>query len=386
MLVKCCKIYIELPSTVTSIISGDGTRHFRRSGASSIIAINPRLRDGTLAAYICPSDVQLVALGMDHKILHAQTQLDIACDGKITLQYALDDCDRLTTELRVCVRVCGVLLVDVRVRSATFDGRTAGRLCGQHVLAGRTFGIAIHPAGTHLVATKSYRDSLNVYGFPDMNLLELFRFGASRPFSIKCAKPHGLCYTCTDTLLVAYYATSLVLHLTQEGLFIASYVIRYPLCVASYGDMFAVGTDGSYGNNGVHVYSHKSREVLHAWLDKNYILAIAFVDASTLAVSNRKHYAIDLHTLDGKLLRRLAADIDSHGLVMCADGYLLALDYHRKRMRVFASDGTELTTSSFATHTFQLPPTAIALYGERVYVLEDDLMKNVGSVRISVFE
>jgi hypothetical protein len=238
--------------------------------------------------------------------------------------------------------------------------------------------MAIHPAGTHLAAvTNSEHDEhggldmysrhrLDVYELPAMNLLATLdllsdSLSGSRATRLSLS---GLCFTDAGTLLVADYENDHVQHLTLGGLNIASYTVCDPICVASRGDIMAIGTNG-----GVYVCALKSGAMQSLNSNCN-IQAIAFADKDTLAVANYTKRTVSLYTLTGKLIKHLARAIYSYGLAMCADGCLLASDYILKRIRVFAPDGTELTTSPLATHIFQTHPRSIALSGERVYALE----------------
>ena len=353
---ECCQIYTKLPSASTSTISGSGARHFRRSGVANVITICPRLRDGSIATYVYSDDVQLVVSDADYGPQRAQVQLSISSDGDITLRYTLaEDCNWSEAKLRVCV--CGVLLADMSVSEATFNARTAGRLCDQHALTGNGFNMAIHPAGTHLAVSDSNQRTLTVYGLPDMN--PLMTLDSKRNCQIAS---FGLCFTDTGTLLVPGHF--IMQHWTLEGTSIASYAIpARAQSVTSRGNVFAVGCAE------VHVCLLESGAVLHTW-DVGFISTIAFVDASTLAVAKRYQHTICLYTLDGGLLRRLVANIITHGIAVCADGCLLVTDYHKSCVRVFASDGAELTTSPLAMHTFQTYPRSIVSCRERVYVLE----------------
>ena len=376
---ECCKIYAKLPSAEMSVIGGDGARHFRRLGVANVVTICPRLYDGTLAAYVCPDDVQLVVSDATHGLLRVQVQSDpsMSGDGNITLRYMLDgDCDQLVTKLRVCVRVCGVLLADMCVTTATFDGRTSGHRCDQHTLAHMdcASNMAINPVGTHLVTSDSHQRALKVYGLPDMNFISVINLALSGYGPVA---PHGLCFTDTGALLVADYVGDRVLNLTLQGLVAATYAVSSsPFSIASRGDVVVVGSC-----SGVCVLSLETG-VTRTWA-AGRINAIAFVDADTLAVSFSVCFRemAGLYTLDGRLLRKIVdTDIISAGLATCADGCLLVTDYYRKRIWVFAPDGMNLTTSPLAAHVFQEHPRSIAVCGERVYVLE-----YANPVRISVF-
>ena len=371
-LTQSCHIFVKLPDAKTSIIGGDGIHCFRRLDTNTI-TIHPRLHDGTPAIYICPDDVQLVVLDANHKMLHAQVRLDIASDGNIRLQYTLGDCDQFapTAELRVCVRVCGVALVNVCVRAAMFNGRTAGSPCGQHAqhVFTNTYMtyMAINPAGTHLVAILQsetggvVKIGIGVFELPEMKMVTtLASHGGS-----------ALCFTDAGTLLVVDYGNASVHHLTLEGLDISSYKTRWPKHVASRGDVFAVAT-----GDGMRVCSLEHRTVLCAWLDNPTwsAVAIIFTDEKTLAVYYYYERMVRLYTLDGSLVKQLNATsgIISSGLAFCADDCLLVSDFNRKCVRVFALDDTEL--APFAVHAFQLHPlsypNSIALRGEYAYVLE----------------
>ena len=306
------------------------------------------------------------------------------------IQSILDFCivatDQSVDAVQVYVRVCGVLLVDVRLRPAAFEGRTGGRLCGQHTLArARTVSqIAIHPAGTHLVGSDWSCNALIVYELPSMTFLTTLGSYGDGPTNLDA--PSGLCFTAAGTLLVADCDNDRVQHWTLGGSSINSYAMQRPECVALHGNTFAVGT-----LVGVRVFSLESSTELHAWLDTGYVCSIAFANADTIAVSSYTQDAVGLYTLEGKLLKQLGVNVLVYGLGMCIDGCLLVGDCKQKRIFTFALDGTELTTSPLTAHIFQSGPSAIALYGTRVYVIEeifDESMQPAkrDSVRISMFE
>ena len=100
-----------------------------------------------------------------------------------------------------------------------------------------------------------------------------------------------MCFTDAGTLLVSNSSNwpCSLQHWTLEGSHITSYAIRDVRCVASRGDKIAVGTW-----SGVHVLNLKDVSMFSSsmfpgqtdfWM-ANYITAVAFVDAATLAVSN----------------------------------------------------------------------------------------------------
>ena len=378
---ECCRIYTELPSVVTSVVGGDGTRCFRQLSIPNIITICPRLRDGMPVAYICPDDVQLIVSDTAHKPVRAQMQLDMSIGGYIALQYTLDDnCDQLAlAKLRVCVRICGVLIIDVCVRAAAFNGQTAGHLCGQYTLDRKEYGsIAIRAVGTHLhlVISDPENDILNVYELPDMKLLATLGSSGNGPNNL--STPLGLCFTDANTLLIADFGNDRVQHWTTEGRHIATFATSiYPICVASRGEVVAVGT-----SSGVCVYSLESGAMLHTWPNMDQICTVAFAEnATTLMVSNHTQMTVGLFTLDGRLLKHISAGNYYGDVVACADGGLLVAECSRSRIHVFAPNGTEITTAPFAAHRFQSHPVSFALWGERVYVLEDS-----SPMCISVFE
>ena len=360
---ECCQIYTKLPSAATSTI--DGVHCFRRSGAN-VITICPRLCDGTLAAYICSGDVQLIVRDAAHRPLRVQVQLIKNSDGNIALRYALDDVrSQLTLTMELCVRACGVTLVDTCVRAAPFDARTAGRLCGQHVLTDAAFRIAIHPAGTHLVASNPLWDTLSVYELPDMKLSATLGSCGSGPGEFNSIG--DMCFTDVGTLLVVDFGNNRVQHWTLGGSSIATLAIKSPHCVASRGTTIVVGTA-----SGMRFPLLERRD----WgrqlriLQTHSIAAVAFANSVTLAISISDLKTVGLYTMRGELLKQLSVDISSNSLVTCADGCLLVSDFSKGRIRVFAPDGAELTSSPFAAHTFRPNPVSIALRGEHVYVLE----------------
>ena len=373
-LCECCRICTELPDAATTLTTSDNT--FHRPGAANLITIYPRLRNGAPAAYIYPDDVQLTVFDANYGRQRVHVRMDIARhDHMIALRYTLgDECDPSILELRVRVHVCGVLLVDARVREAAFDGRTAGRICGQYTLRNKAYKIAVHPAGTHLVAINAYPPhSLNVYKIPTMEFLATIGSYGSGPTNLNA--PGGLCFTDAGTLLVADSYNARVQHWTLEGSCIASFVTQRPcLHVASRGDIFVTGT-----NDGVRVCSLEDGKVLHAWTIHGTFSSriAAFVDAETLVISSLK--SAFLYTLDGKLLSQFAVIImPPTSLVTCADGCILMTELGTRRIRVFASNGVELSgTSMFAKHIFQSPAKSIALYKECAYVLVDEIPSHV---------
>ena len=251
---------------------------------------------------------------------------------------------------------------------AAFNGRATNRFCRQHTLTAKNAGcIAIHPAGSHLVVSDSTYTLLWVYGLPEMKLLttlQIYRDRDGFPEGVG-----GMCFTDAGTLLVSNWSNwpCSLQHWTLEGSYITSYTIRNVRCVASRGDKIAVGTW-----SGVHVLNLKDDLMFSSpgniWT-ADYITAVAFVDAATLAVSNNDQRTIGLYTLNGRLLKHVASGILSRSIAMCADCCLLATDHYRRRIRVFAPDGEELL---FPTHLFQSRPHVVALCGARAYVLDLD--------------
>ena len=397
MLRECCRVYAEFPSAITSIIGGSGARHFRKQGIANLISIYPRLHDGTPAAYIRQDDVQIVVSSMDNELLHVKVRLDIASDGSIMLEYTLDDdCDQFAlTKLRVCARVCGALLVDLCVHIAAFNGRAANRFCSQHTLAAKIAGrMAIHPAGTHLVVSDTSRALLLAYGLPEMKLLTTLNICCKGPDELFFTNAGALCFTDAGTLIVTNWERGLeqLQHWTLEGCDQCNAAVRTGCkllaewvdddcknvrCMASRGDKIAVGT-----GYGVLVLNLKDDLMLPSisW-STDYILAVAFVDADTLAVSNQTRSTIRLYTLYGKLLKHIASGITSNSLAVCADGCLLTTDFYQRCIRVFTPDCEELP---FPTHLFQSRPHTVALCGARAYVL--DLNKAFLPPRICVFK
>jgi hypothetical protein len=127
-----CRIYNKLPDVAASTVDGDGIRFFYTFAANTI-CIRPRFSDGTRATYVMAEDVCLLVTGSDacHQTVHVHTQIrpDSESDNAgMYIAYTLDaDAGPVLKEIRVRIRVCGVLLVDtVVVRK--FDGRTDGQL------------------------------------------------------------------------------------------------------------------------------------------------------------------------------------------------------------------------------------------------------------------
>ena len=119
--------------------------------------------------------------------------------------------------------------------------------------------------------------------------------------------------------------------------------------------------------------------------------AIAFVDASTLAIYDNTKRNVSLCTLDGKLVKQLITGINLLSLAISADGCLVALDvpdYRTKktRARVFAPNGAELTTSALLP-TANILQQSIAIRGVHAYVLGRNLEEaGYEYTRICVFE
>ena len=359
---NACLIHNQLPSNKTSSVSGEGLRFFY-ARAENTIFISPRLPNGTRAAFIMPEDVCLTATNADAQQLrvHVHVHLD-SKGGNITIAYTFDADVTPTAEIRVAVRVCGVLLVDVRACKA-FSGRTNGRLQRQHALDMFSQQVAIHPSGTHL--TVSSYDCVIVFTLPDFQFYKKLGEKGVGPTGLNF--PLGLCFSSTGSLLIADYDNNRVQHWTLDGAWIASYPVLRPYCVAPSGGAVAVGCVG----NGVHILSLESGIVLSKWLKGYYISAITTVSATMFAVANNTIQVIDLYTAEGVRKKRLMTNTISFGLTTSADDcFLLVADSgDRKCVHVFTMDD-ELATPSFATHAFEGRVNAVALYAARVYVLE----------------
>ena len=224
---------------------------------------------------------------------------------------------------------------------------------------------------------------MNVFALPDFQFIGKLGKKGAGPTELNA--PRGLCFTDAGTLLIADYGNDCVRHWTMDGSWIASYPVDKPWCIAAHGDTIVVGCCGT----GVHMLSLKSEAVVRKWLTLGggYISAIAFVNATTFAVSCYHGYPINLYTLEGVMKAPIA--IRSHGLAVCANGYLLALDYCQKRVRVFSPTGDELSTAPFSAYSFQGRPLSIALHAEHAYVYlqDDDFDEDYGKLtRICVFE
>jgi hypothetical protein len=375
-----CSIYSDLPSAVPSTVDGSGIRFFHARAANNIF-VCPCLPNGACAAYVVITDVCLTVTDGNARPVRVctQTRLD-SSSGTASITYVLDtDAAPVPKELHVRVHVCGVLLVDVRVRKA-FDGRTDGQLHCQHASERNVFAhcIAIHPTGAHLVISDYAGSCLNVFARASFQFVKtLGRMGAG---PTELFGPRGLCFTDAGTLLITDYCNHRVQRWTLNGEWIATYPVRDPFCVTSRGDVFAVG---SLFYRGVRVFSLESGAETGKWLCRSNISAIAAVSADTLVIADHTAEMLELYTLEGVLKQRLATGIISFGLAVCADDCLIAADWYQARVRVFSTtDGAELTTSAFATHTFEGFLRTIVLYAEHVYILEE----LIGVTRICVFE
>jgi hypothetical protein len=388
---SACRVYSELPCYDTSAVSGgDGVRFF---GARTVntFQICPRLSDGTCAVYVTPADVCVTVTDAAARPVHVHTQLRLdSGSGTVSIAYTFDAVATgymsILKEVRVRVHVCGALLVDACVARKTFSGRTGGRLYSQHIVSLHYSPfefMAIHPAGTYM-AISDYANAnnrVNVFALPDFQLVgKLGQAGAGLK---ELRDPRGLCFTSAGALLVADNSNRRVQCWALDGTWIESYSVENPWCVASYGDMVAVGCDEG---GGVCIISLESGTVIHKWLNGSNVTAVAFVNADTSAIAISNYTAvklsIDLYTLEGVLKTHLVDGIISLYLAACTDGCLLAQDWYGHHVRVFSQDGrsgyricvfledgTELGTSTLATHTFEAPPRTIAVHAEHAYVL-----------------
>ena len=378
---NACLVHNQLPSGKTSSVSGKGLRFFY-TRAENTIFISPRLANGTRAAFIMLEDVCLTVTNAGAQQLRTRVHVHLdSKSGNIIIAYTFDSDVDVTpkTEIRVAVHVCGVLLADVRVCKA-FSGRTDGRLQSQHAsdtISPIAWQVAIHPAGTHLAVSDD--DCVIVFTLPDFQFYK--KLGEKGAGLIELSTPFGLCFTDAGTLLIADCRNNRVQHWTLDGTWIASYLVPRPFCVASNGGVVAVGCVG----DGVHVLSLESGAVLSKWLDGNIIYAIAAVGATMFAVANGTAEAIDLYTVEGVKKKRLMANTISYGLTASADDcfLLVAGGGHRECVHVFTMDD-ELAAPSFTTHAFEGRVNAVALYAERVYVLEK--FHGFHSCRICAFE
>ncbi len=387
---NACSVYNKLPDAAASTVDGSGVRSFCTRAANTV-CICPRFSDGARTACVVLEDVcLLVTDASDSRSMHvhAQTQLD-SKSGNIRIAYALEaDAGSAPKVMRVCVHVCGVLLVDTRVVRRSFDGQTDGRLHTQHMfprqgcrMAVHPTGtrMAVHPAGTCIAFSDHCTDCVNVFTLPDFQCIGKLGEKGAGPTGLDF--PSGLCFTDVGTLLIADCGNNRVQHWTLDGVWLASYYpVGKPWCVDARGDAVAVGCD--YGT-GVRVFSSSTGLPSGEWLVGGCVSAVAFMDAGTLAIAYYSGESIDLYTLQGVLKTRLAYNIISFGLAVCADGCLLASDFRRNCVRVFLPTGDEWNASLFSTYSFEKRPCTIAVHAGHAYVLE---YINDDAFRICVFE
>jgi hypothetical protein len=378
---SACHIHHSLPCNETSIVTGNGTRFFH-THAANVICICPRLSNGACATYVMIEDVCLAAAdACDARPILVRTQVQVdSGSGNISIAYFIVETGRLPKEMRLCVYVCGVLLIDVRVHKVF-----GGELCSQHALEpGSVYThydyVAIHPAGTHLAISDCTSHCVCTFALPNFQVVN--KLGSRGTGSAGLRGPRGLCFTDIGTLLIADHYNDRVQHWTLHGTCIASYHVLQPWRVAAHSNLVAIGC---IGKGGVHIFSldsDDSDDVISSWLCGSSITAIAFVDATTLAIANYTSETIGLYTLEGALKKQFRTDIISHCL-MCAEDCLLVVDWRQKRVCVFSMDGFQLDASPFAAQLFTIHIHMIALFAERVFVLE-----NIGihASRICAFE
>jgi hypothetical protein len=376
---SACRVYNELLSTVTSITSGVGTRFFRTHAANPIL-IEPRLVDGTRAACVAIEDVCVTASDDSNALpICVYTQIRVDSErGNITITYTLGNVDAAPRAMRVHVHVCSVSLVDVRVAPKAFDSRTGGHLHIRRAFPDFSGYMAIHPTGSCLAVTDYSTSCVIVFSLPDMQFVRKFGRRGSGPGELY--NPCGLCFIATGTLLVMDYSNARVAHWTLDGEWITSYDVPRPWCVAARGDVVVIGCSFSQGMYELSLQSG----VVTSVLGENSISAVAFMDATTLAVANRSALAIELYTLEGTFKQQIDTDaIFSFGLAVCADGCLLVSDCNQKRVRVFLPTGIESDASPLASYSFENSIRTVALHDEHAYVLEK--LIDVESSRIHVF-
>jgi hypothetical protein len=378
-----CFISKELLSAKTCSVDGDGVRAFC-TRAENTVFIFPRLSNEMRAAYVMLEDVCFAATNVDAAqvlCVRVHARLD-SRSGAITIAYTLDsDSGRALKEMRLRVRVCGVLLLDACVMHRAFSGRTGGKLQSRHAL-GSLFTApthaAVHAAGAHLAVSDYARNCVNVFALSDFQFVKkLGKMGAG---ATELHNPHGLCFIDASTLLITDFSNDRVQHWTLDGESIALYLVLAPYCVSTHGSVCAVGSV----NSGVCVLSLESGLEIGKWLRGSRIAAITFLDAVTLAVANNDAATVCLYTLEGTLITQLATYIISFGLAVCADKCLLVSDWHQKRVRVFCTNGIELDVPPFTAESFRGNPSSVALCKEHAYVLEGNHAH--GTPRICVFE
>jgi hypothetical protein len=374
-----CRVYNELPCKKTSTASGDGLCFFY-ARATTTFLVCPRLSNGMCAAYVTADDV---CLTVDAQVVHVQSRLD-AKNRDRSIVCSLH-AGLAPKQLCVRVHVCGVKLVDVCVHRAFFSGRTGGQFHSRQYMLecgrGSDHYMAIHPAGTHLALSNTSNNCVNVFTLPDFKFA--VKLGKSGMGLTELDGPQGLCFTDAGELLITDLWNDRVQHWTLDGEQIASYSAQDPWCVASRGNVAALGGSSV---KGVHILSLESGATIKEWLLRGSISAIAFVDAAVLAVSDYVAQTVGLYTLEGALKRQLAASIICHGLAACADGCLLVSDAKGRRVRVFLENGDELNTFPFEVHSLNLFPFSVALHAEHAYVLEVPGFIDDDEVMVCVFE
>ena len=388
LLESCVCIAQELPCASASVHTPPKFETTTSGIRQKCIRIMPRDARGARCAYIYLEDIStevaVVQAATDvsssDSALEAQTSLSSAGDIDITCTLN----DSAIKKVRISVRVCGVLLVDIYTR-ITFDAQTCVKI-GQHTFqhAGQGHRIAINASGTRLVmAHASF--SLDIFELPSfkhVSVLDTRGHGRGMPAVI-----WGICFTSADTLLHTDYKNDCVNHWTADGFLIKTIDVFRPRCVAIHGDTIGVGC-----SRGVNIFSLESGARLHTWKQSAWITSIAFIDARTLVIANLTMWTVGLYALNGDCIKHLEAcfydffdyDYQCYGLAVCTDTHtLLVSDYTSKCIRVYSTSGQELPSAAFTKHAFQHHPLSIAIHGAHAFVHE---YTSATESRVCIFE
>jgi hypothetical protein len=127
----CRNIIRKLPVASKSTASGHGMRYFKPDVANTI-RVRPSLHDGTRAAFVTRDDVCATLLDADDVHVPARVHVQPGREPNVIVQYT----HSAPKKLRVRVRVCGVLLVDVSVLPNNLHTLTFGFWFNQEICVG----------------------------------------------------------------------------------------------------------------------------------------------------------------------------------------------------------------------------------------------------------
>ena len=337
--------------------------------------------------------------GVGAEIVVSVSSFAVHTGGQVVFAYEVHS--GTVGRLVLRLSVCGVELgpsdgwhVMRKPRSCTAVGT---HVCTLPVVAGYKYGLAVSPDELVIVVGLSYTGTLSVYSLPGGQLVRTFGGPGSGPLQFSYMR--RLCFVTNDAFLVADTLNRRLQEVTVGGELMRIIGERAfnegnPFAAVFRDGVIVVGCGGEACPRVV-LFDYSSGAVT-SWFGEvgilpgqlsNWCTGIRFTpDGGHLVIAESQAKRVSVFTTAGVFVKCVGVGTLEDGLndvVMTSSGEFVVADAEHNRVCVFSPDGLELVRSwgSFGPGDGEFDdPTALALVGEHLYVLDCE------SERVQVFE